>query len=107
CTSVANPASFKVTRYRPGGSCNATNLPLRSVTSVRTRLVSTFRTSTSTAGRTPPLESTTVPSMTPVVIWDCAAPDDVIAIHRTTAGNRLSHRMMLPPHTGRVDEILG
>ena len=28
CTRVANPCSFSVTVYRPGGNCNATNRPL-------------------------------------------------------------------------------
>ena len=67
-TSVANPESLRVTVYRPGGNWSAANRPSRSVVRVRARFVSVLRTSTSTPGRTAPLESTTVPLMTAVVI---------------------------------------
>src|SRR5258708_34947742 len=93
CTSVAKPGSLYVTVYRPGGTCRPTNRPSRSVTRVRVKFVSTLRSSTVTPGSTAPLESVTTPSITAVVICDCADVHAGTAKDRATASRILMVRM--------------
>src|SRR5512136_1951369 len=97
-TSLVKPERVTVTRYGPSGSRTLRNRPSDAEVTPFSKLVSVFLIETVAPGNTPPVSSTTVPSMTPVVACDWAS----------TPGTRhtLKHRSTRPTRQKRCIDFL-
>src|SRR5436190_10276379 len=100
CTDFANPSSMAVTWYGPSGSSTPRKRPAESVIAVCSKFVAVLWMVTVTPGSAAPVASTTVPSMTPVVAWDCAKSETG---RRRRSNAREKRRMCVPP----CDRFLG
>src|SRR6266436_5696592 len=83
-TYLANPVCSTVNSYGPTASPGNPNLPSASVTSERSRFVSSLRTVTVAPETIPPWTSSTVPEIVPVVAW----PNAWYALTRQTTHTR-------------------
>ena len=92
-TTVVKPGMLAVIRYGPSGSRIARNRPAVSVTSVFSKFVAVFRSTTVAPGRAASLGSTTVPEMTPVVACDWDKPGAERTRRRVRAAREARHHV--------------
>src|SRR3954452_22118642 len=103
--TLLNPCSSVVTLYRQIGSWGSRSPPVASVIAARVNRVSEHTALTATPGSTPPVESVTVPVMSPVVRWAeaVAAPNSATAATMTPTPQRDCDMKVAPFEVGRCD----